>query len=66
MELLNRPRKIVLEGEFDKQQEEIFHMRYELQLSFEQIAEALKLNSSKVKKLFVQAHIKLKTDKKTA
>ncbi|WP_416365218.1 hypothetical protein [Sphingobacterium multivorum] len=41
-------------------------MRYELQLSFEQIAEALKLNSSMVKKLFVQAHIKLKTDKKTA
>ncbi|WP_333886230.1 hypothetical protein [Sphingobacterium siyangense] len=66
MELMNTPRKIVLEGEFDEQQAEIFHMRYELQLSFEQIAEALKLNSSMVKKLFVQAHIKLKTDKKTA
>lgn len=66
MELLNRPSKISLQGEFDERQAEIFHMRYELQLSFEQIADALKLNSSAVKKLFVQAHAKIKTAKKTA
>lgn len=65
MELMNRPGRIVLQGEFDERQAEIFHMRYELQLSFEQIAEALKLNSSMVKKLFVQAHTKIKTVKKT-
>lgn len=66
MELINRPTKIVLQGEFDEQQAEIFHMRYELQLSFEQISEALQLNPSTVKKLFVQAHAKIKTAKKTA
>lgn len=66
MELLNKPSKIVLQGEFDDQQAEIFHMRYELQLSFEQISEALQLNPSTVKKLFVQAHAKITTAKKTA
>ncbi|QQD11902.1 RNA polymerase sigma factor [Sphingobacterium sp. UDSM-2020] len=66
MELLNKPSKIVLQGEFNDQQPEIFHMRYELQFSFEQISEALKLNPSLVKQLFVQAHAKIKTAKKTA
>ncbi|MBB2952468.1 hypothetical protein [Sphingobacterium sp. JUb56] len=66
MELLNKPSKIVLQGEFNDQQAEIFHMRYELQFSFEQISEALKLNPSLVKQLFVQAHAKIKTAKKTA
>lgn len=66
MELLNKPSKIVLQGEFNDQQAEIFHMRYELQLSFEQISEALKLNPSLVKQLFVKAHAKIKTAKKTA
>lgn len=66
MELLNRSSKIVLEGEFNDHQTEIFHMRYALQLSFEQISESLKLNPTMVKKLFVQAHAKIKTAKKTA
>lgn len=66
MELMNRPGKIVLQGEFDERQAEIFHMRYELQLSFEQIAETLKLNSSMVKKLFVQAHTKIRSTQKIA
>lgn len=66
MDLMNRPTKIVLQGEFDDRQAEIFHMRYELQLSFEQISEALQLNPSIVAKLFVEAHAKLKTAKKTA
>ncbi|WP_447767058.1 RNA polymerase sigma factor [Sphingobacterium faecium] len=66
MELLNRRSSVVLEGEFNEHQAEIFHMRYELQLSFEQISEALNLNPSMVKKLFVQAHAKIKNVKKTA
>lgn len=66
LELLNRSSKIVLEGEFNDHQAEIFHMRYELQLSFEQISVALQLNPAMVKQLFVQAHAKIKTTKKTA
>ncbi|GGH26729.1 sigma-70 family RNA polymerase sigma factor [Sphingobacterium alkalisoli] len=66
MELLNSPSKIILQGEFNDQQAEIFHMRYELQLSFGQISEALQLNPSMVKQLFVQAHAKIKSAKKTA
>ncbi|MBE8723281.1 sigma-70 family RNA polymerase sigma factor [Sphingobacterium pedocola] len=66
MDLLNKPAKIVLQGEFNDQQAEIFHMRYELQLSFEQISEALQLSSAMVKKLFVEAHAKIKQSKQTA
>lgn len=66
MALLNKPAKIVLQGEFNEQQAEIFHMRYELQLSFEEISEALRLDPTTVKKLFVQAHAKIKSTKKTA
>jgi RNA polymerase sigma factor (sigma-70 family) len=66
MELMNGPAKIVLQGEFDGQQAEIFHMRYELQLSFEQISKELNLSPAAVKKLFVQAHARIKTGKKTA
>lgn len=66
MEILNKPSKIVLQGEFDDQQTEIFHMRYELQLSFEQISEALQLTPDLVKTLFVQAHAKIKSAKKMA
>lgn len=66
MELLAKPSKIVLEGEFNDQQTEIFHMRYELQLSFEEISQALQLNPSMVKQLFVQAHAQIRSSKKTA
>lgn len=66
MAALNKPSKIVLEGEFDEQQAEIFHMRYELHLSFDQISEALQLCPTTVRKLFVQAHAKIKKHKKTA
>lgn len=65
MALLNTPSRMVLEGEFSDQQAEIFHMRYELQLSFEQISESLRLSADMVKKLFVQAHAKVQS-KKTA
>ncbi|MDF2857036.1 MAG: hypothetical protein K0Q87_2887 [Neobacillus sp.] len=66
MELAGRSSRIVLQGEFNDQQAEIFHLRYELQLSFEQIADALQLDSVSVKKLFVQAHTKIRTEPKTA
>ncbi|QIH31890.1 sigma-70 family RNA polymerase sigma factor [Sphingobacterium sp. DR205] len=66
MELASGSSKIVLQGEFNDQQTEIFHMRYELQLSFEQIADALQLDSTSVKRLFVQAHSKIRSTQKTA
>lgn len=53
-------------GELSIQQEEIFHMRYELNLSFDQISDRLKLSSHMVKKLFVESHMKLKSISKTA
>ncbi len=65
MEILNKPSKIVLQGEFDDQQTKIFHMRYELQLSFDQIAESLKLTPICVKTLFIQAHAKIKSSNKS-
>ncbi|WP_196937071.1 sigma factor-like helix-turn-helix DNA-binding protein [Sphingobacterium hungaricum] len=66
MNLLSQPPGIVLQGTLDKQQEEIFRMRYELQWSFEQISEALGLHCSAVKTIFVQAHSKIKKIKKRA
>lgn len=55
-----------LEGELSDEQASIFRMRYELQYSFEQIAEALNLSASRVRLLFVQAHAEIKRSKKTA
>ncbi|WP_437920832.1 RNA polymerase sigma factor [Sphingobacterium sp. LRF_L2] len=66
MSALNKPSKMIMQGEFSDQQTEIFHMRYELQLSFDQISEALNLNATTVKKLFVEAHTRIKQSKKTA
>lgn len=58
--------KITLEGEFDEHQEEIFRMRYELQYSFDQISDSLNICANSVRKLFVQAHAKLKKSKRIA
>lgn len=66
MEKLNSSSKYVIQGEINEQQEEIFRMRYDLQFSFDQIAEALHINASTVKKLFIEAHAKIKQTKKTA
>lgn len=63
---LNQPIKMRLEGEFSDEQAEIFRMRYELQLSFDEISEALNLSAAVVKKLFITAHAKVKSTKKTA
>lgn len=66
MEKLNSSSKYVIQGEINEQQEEIFRMRYDLQFSFDQIADALNLNPAIVKKLFIEAHAKIKQTKKTA
>ncbi|MBD1423473.1 RNA polymerase sigma factor [Sphingobacterium chuzhouense] len=66
MEKLNSSSRYVIQGEINEQQEEIFRMRYDLQFSFDQIAEALNLNSAVVRKLFIEAHAKIKQAKKTA
>lgn len=66
MEQLSRSSRYVVQGEINEQQEEIFRMRYDLQFSFDEIAEALDLNAVTVKKLFIEAHAKIKQTKKTA
>lgn len=58
--------KIVAQGELTDEQGEIFRMRYELQFSFEQISKQLHLDTSTVKKLFIEAHSKIKPNKQTA
>lgn len=66
MDRITRSRKVVLEGKLSPEQSEIFHMRYELQLSFDQIAHELKLNSTTVRKLFIEAHSRIKPSKQIA
>lgn len=66
MDLIGRSSKITIQGEFNEQQAQIFHMRYELQMSFEQISESLNLNGAMVKKLFIEAHAKIKTHRKSS
>ncbi len=64
LNLMNKPTTFRLEGEFDDVQSDIFHMRYELQYSFDEISEALHLNGSQVRQLFVEAHARLKATRK--
>lgn len=66
LNLLNKPTKLTLEGEFSEEQAEVLRMRYELQMSFDEISEALKLNATVVKKLFLTAYTKVKSSKKIA
>lgn len=55
--LINRKEtKFNVEGNFSRQQEEVFRMRYTLRYSFEQISEAMQLSEQEVKRLFVAAH----------
>ncbi|KGE15456.1 RNA polymerase sigma factor, sigma-70 family [Sphingobacterium deserti] len=63
---VNKMQHIATQGLFDETQAEIFRMRYELQLSFEEISIALKMNAAVVKKLFVNAHAQIKKSKQTA
>jgi len=59
-------KKIIAQVELTDEQVEIFRMRYELQFSFEQISKQLHLNTTAVKKIFIEAHSKIKPRKKTA
>lgn len=61
----SKAREIPL-GRLNENQMSIFHLRYELQLSFEEISERLNLNIVTVRKLFIDAHAKMKQSKQTA
>ncbi|HLS96246.1 RNA polymerase sigma factor (sigma-70 family) [Sphingobacterium allocomposti] len=66
MEALSKRTHLAVQGEFNEQQAEIFRMRYDLQLSFDEIADALNLSGPTVRKLFIEAHAKIKRTKQTA
>lgn len=51
---------------FTEQQSRIFHMRYELQLSFDDILQAMQLSVEVVSKLFIHAHTIIKKSKQIA
>ena len=61
-----RTKPIVAEGALTEEQAQVLAMRYDLQYSFEEIAEALQLDGSKVRSLFVQAHAVIKKAKQSA
>ncbi|WP_257667409.1 sigma factor-like helix-turn-helix DNA-binding protein [Parapedobacter tibetensis] len=61
-----RMKPIVTEGMLTDEQAQVLAMRYDLQYSFEEIAEALQLDDSKVKSLFVQAYAVIRKTKKSA
>lgn len=61
-----RTKPLVTEGMLTEEQAQVLAMRYDLQYSFEEIAEALQLDDTKVKSLFVQAHAVIKKSKKSA
>ena len=63
MELTDRSTTFITEETFDKQQIQIFHMRYALHLSFDQISASLQLSSTTVKQLFIEAHAQIKNSK---
>lgn len=57
------PKKIDFEGALSDEQAQILQMRYELQYSFEEIAEALNLKDSQVKKSFITAYAVIRKSK---
>ena len=61
-----RTKPLITEGMLTEEQAQVLAMRYDLQYSFEEIAEALQLDDSKVKSLFVQAHAVIKKSKQSA
>lgn len=65
-QMSKNPNMMIAQGNLTDEQFEIFHMRYELQLSFEQISQQLQLDPTTVKKLFVEAHSKIKPSKQIA
>jgi len=63
LEVMTKPKRFKCEGGLSEEQAQILNMRYELQYSFEEIAEALNLEDTQVKKLFVAAYAVIKTKK---
>lgn len=66
MQLMAKPVEFKLNGEMTEEEAEVFRMRYELQYSFDKISEALQLDGGQVRTLFINAHAKIKSAKKTA
>ncbi|WP_343564572.1 hypothetical protein [Sphingobacterium sp.] len=66
MQLIAKPATFKLNNEMTDEEAEVFRMRYELQYSFDQISEALQLDGGQVRSLFINAHAKIKSPKKTA
>lgn len=64
MKALQVQKPLLAEGEFSEDQIKIFQLRYDLNYSFEKIADCLKLNNEEVRKAFVQAHLSLKAGAK--
>ncbi|MFC3199056.1 sigma factor-like helix-turn-helix DNA-binding protein [Parapedobacter deserti] len=61
-----RTKPLVTEGMLTEEQAQVLAMRYDLQYSFEEIAEALQLDDAKVKSLFIQAYTVIKKGKQSA
>lgn len=61
-----RTKPLVTEGMLSEEQAQVLAMRYDLQYSFEEIANALQLDDAKVKSLFVQAYAVIKKGKQSA
>lgn len=66
LESAARTKPMVTEGMLSDEQAQVLMLRYDLQYSFDEIAEALQLDDKKVKSLFVQAHAVIKQSKKSA
>ena|ERR1700761_8280077 len=57
---ISSKKRILFEGNLDQEQLEILNLRYEMQYSFEQIAEALNLSQAHVQQQFVNAYASIK------
>ncbi len=66
LSLIGSSNTLKLEGEFTDEQAKVLRMRYELQMSFDEISASLKLSSPAVKKIFIEARTKVKPNKKIA
>jgi len=64
LEATAKTTKFKFEGDLCEEQSRIFHMRYELQYSFEEIARQLNLSQQHIQRTFAQASTKIKRIKK--
>src|SRR5690606_16442973 len=63
LESITKRKAFTCEGGLSDEQAKILNMRYELQYSFEEIADALGLEDNHVKKAFVQAYSTIRKSK---